>query len=384
LSKVLTNQALIDLFPTKGIEINNVRSEQRVNLTGFNLAYLKIEHCEFPVGLSVSEAEIKHSFYINNSKIGSLYMTNLASAMVYLAKVEVNDITIYSLETKTGLALFDVKAASIAVRRSQIAGGIELFGNSRIQQLNLISDKVDGVLGIGNSSIGGEKPDLGSLIIFNSKINGPLIIKANWSDGGTFNITSSYAEKFYFPPAFPKNIQYGGFEFGSWIIEGTRSPKKVREFLDADIDFHPNVYTRVAASFRMEGLNELADEVTIAKRGREREKSSLLGRIASYISFATVGYGLRPEYGIGCFLILVFTGFLAFRSGERYVTAPYKPQSWLVFTLDTVIPLIHLDKRNDDVQFSGWRQYFLYFMRVSSAMLAYLVFKVLEKAFSPD
>ena len=69
-------------------------------------------------------------------------------------------------------------------------------------------------------------------------------------------------------------------------------------------------------------------------------------------------------------------GFLVFRTGR--LTSGVMPRSWLIYSIDTVVPVIKLDAEHDKIQFAGWRQYFVYAMRLLSAVVAFLVFKVLQ------
>jgi hypothetical protein len=53
---------------------------------------------------------------------------------------------------------------------------------------------------------------------------------------------------------------------------------------------------------------------------------------------------------------------------------------WFVFSLDSVIPVIQLDKDHEAVSFSDWRQYFLYFLRFLGAVLVVLILEFVKQS----
>ena len=83
---------------------------------------------------------------------------------------------------------------------------------------------------------------------------------------------------------------------------------------------------------------------------------------------------LRFWDGVGKSII----GTIIFKSGEKLAGVTQK--SWLSFSLDSVIPVINLDKDHEGVRFAGWRQYFLYFLRFLGAVLVVLVLDFLKQA----
>jgi hypothetical protein len=90
-----------------------------------------------------------------------------------------------------------------------------------------------------------------------------------------------------------------------------------------------------------------------------------------------VGYGLRPTFGFMWFGALIVIGYFVFRSGEHALLSKYKARSWFIFSLDTIIPVIKLDPDHDKISFRGWRQYYLYGMKALSAVLVFLIAKIL-------
>lgn len=86
------------------------------------------------------------------------------------------------------------------------------------------------------------------------------------------------------------------------------------------------------------------------------------------------------QWGIYWIIGLVVVGWLVFRSGRKDLVDPNaRPDSWMLFAIDTVIPVIQLDRRHDAVAFTGWRQWYLSFLRVMGAVLVFLVFYFLKQ-----
>ena len=71
-------------------------------------------------------------------------------------------------------------------------------------------------------------------------------------------------------------------------------------------------------------------------------------------------------------------GYYVFRTGDKAVIGSRRPRSWFVYSIDTIIPVINLDPEHEKIRFVGWRQYYLYVMKIMSAVLVFLVFKVLQ------
>jgi hypothetical protein len=103
--------------------------------------------------------------------------------------------------------------------------------------------------------------------------------------------------------------------------------------------------------------------------------------VLRWISRVAVGYGYYPERGLLLLSVFVVLGWPIFATGERRLTGAIVPRSWLVFSLDTMIPILVLDPKTAEVSFSGFRQYYLYFMRLLGAGLAFLVLAYLKQAF---
>jgi hypothetical protein len=168
-------------------------------------------------------------------------------------------------------------------------------------------------------------------------------------------------------------IQLSGMTFSHWRPD----IEKTVALLKRNETFDPPLFEQITKSYRSSGQYEDADRIQYLKKNIEFNHANGFARYFLFFSWITVGYGLWPSIGLAWFGALIVIGFLIFRSGEHALTSDYKPRSWLVFSLDTILPVIKLDSDHDKVQFKDWRQYCLYAMKVLSAVLVFLIAKIL-------
>jgi uncharacterized protein YjbI with pentapeptide repeats len=147
--------------------------------------------------------------------------------------------------------------------------------------------------------------------------------------------------------------------------------------------YSPRFYDALAKAYSDTGQAEIARSVLVRKRNDEYGHSEEPWWSAYlFLAWLTTGYGYRPVLGL--IWIGIFTGIAAlfFKLSSDYVVGDKRPRNWLIFSLDAVIPVIHLDKTFDDVQFRGWRQYALYFLRFLGAIVIVLIIEVLKQSIS--
>jgi len=149
---------------------------------------------------------------------------------------------------------------------------------------------------------------------------------------------------------------------------------------DTILDLYASIAKNYTARGRDTAARQLLYERNILEDAAEYERTHNFD-LVRWVDRVTVGYGYYPSRGLAILLVFVVLGWLIFASGARAVTSEAVPRSWLVFSLDTIIPILELDPKNSDVTFSGFRQYYLYFMRLLGAGLAFLVFAFLKQAF---
>jgi len=204
------------------------------------------------------------------------------------------------------------------------------------------------------------------------KVNGALDLRE--SDIVRLSVRNTEANQAALPPNVPRLITLKSFEFTSWSND---LPTTIG-YLTANSIYDPPLFDRIAQSFRRDGNYMAVRKIGYMKANQDYQHSAGITKPLMLMSWASVGYGYYPEVGFIWIGLLVIFGFFVFRTGK--VTAGEVPRSWLVYAVDTVVPVIKLDAKHGYIQFSGWRQYFVYIMRMLSAGLAYLVFRFLQNA----
>jgi hypothetical protein len=163
-------------------------------------------------------------------------------------------------------------------------------------------------------------------------------------------------------------------DFNQWATDLATS----KYLLANNQTFSPILYEKIANFYKRSGLYSESAAIQFLKRNADYAHSDGFTRAALFVSWATVGYGLYPATGFLWFGVLILIGYYVFRTGEKAVIDSYRPRSWFVYSIDTIIPVIKLDPEHEKIRFAGWRQYYLYAMKIMSAILVFLVLKVLQ------
>jgi hypothetical protein len=139
-------------------------------------------------------------------------------------------------------------------------------------------------------------------------------------------------------------------------------------------------YHSIAQTYINNGKPNQARSVLFALADREaREKTGYDYYQQQAIKWIT-GYGLYPERGFLFILAAVVVASVIFWRGEKSSTKVFEtyPQA-LFFTMDSVIPLIDLNDEFKKKEFDGYRQYFLYVMRILSTVVVFFVFEFFKQ-----
>jgi hypothetical protein len=143
--------------------------------------------------------------------------------------------------------------------------------------------------------------------------------------------------------------------------------------------YNPLLYQVAARQMREHARYDWARQLLFYEKYDERAHIQGLARAFNFVALITTGYGQYPEVAIGLLLVIMILFTFLFRSGSGQLTSGTAPRSWFVFTLDSFIPLLSLDRDFETVHFRGWRQYALYLARILSVVLVIFVWRVLEK-----
>jgi hypothetical protein len=137
---------------------------------------------------------------------------------------------------------------------------------------------------------------------------------------------------------------------------------------------------KLSDQYRKQGNFRMADDLLYQKRNEETGNEGVVNQIFGLISREIVGYGVKLQNGL--ILIVVFTliGYVIFKTGWRDLESGSRPRSWLVFSIDAIIPGINLDDEHKKIKFEGWRQYYLYFLKALGILLFFLFLRYVSQA----
>jgi hypothetical protein len=376
---ILAEKRYTDDIPLRRVSIKGAFFPRYVGMSAINVNYLEFLNCRFEDHLSLHFLNVENELSIRNSTIKylQLYVTTVRT-------FDIVDSEIYSIEIRRSTIkdymLFQgIKSDSILL----IGGGaklVEILGPQNISNLELQGYKIEDNLSFFNGKSG-----LMGLTLLQSKIDGSLYFSPSEADSPrrSFTAVLTSVGDFYEPVKSPTKVDLRGFDFKRWVLRSSDQGADNALRLLSSTEYNPNLYLKLAQSLKSDGNYRAMRDVLFAKRSRDYNISNQVDKGLNWISWGLVGYGLRPEIGLIWFALLFAAGYFAFRSGEGYVPAALVPRSWLIFTADTIIPLLSIDKAHATVSFPGWRQWLLYFLKISGILLVYLVFKILEQSITP-
>lgn len=211
-----------------------------------------------------------------------------------------------------------------------------------------------------------------------SKGGPPLVL--SYVAGQEFSLFS--ASPGYQPPRIGvEHASFGAVNFGSDPLPAVYGIQPASD-QDKSVDGPPFLPFLAATirNYAANGRTDIAQEITYNSNLLNKPITNIWNRGFWWARRITVGFGQRVQWGIYWIIGLVVVGWLVFRSGRKDLVDPNaRPDSWMLFAIDTVIPVIQLDRRHDAVAFTGWRQWYLSFLRVMGAVLVFLVFYFLKQ-----
>ena len=354
-----------------------------------NIDELEFDNC-LVENLQFTNGKMR-SFVLRRGKVGILTFKTGSFSEISLSPEEASIIELYNVGIDSYLSIVgqstdsgmpdlsenteidDVHLFGVHVRRFEIANG------TIIRRLKIEDSIVDEALAAGGISADSRNANIESADIRSVKING--LLRLSSSNMSQLEIIDTDSNRVSLPSKIPASINLKSFRFSSWLNDLPTTVDYIKcNYNDrkGGCAYDPGVLDKIALSFRQEGKYDAARYIQYLKANDEYKSSTGVQRIYLSIFWAIVGYGFYPEIGFIWIGMLVIIGFFVFRTGQ--LTSGVVPRSWLVYSVDTVVPVIRLDSKHDDIQFAGRRQYFVYTMRILSAGLAYLVFKFLQNA----
>ncbi len=182
------------------------------------------------------------------------------------------------------------------------------------------------------------------------------------------------------PKSWPEEIDLEGFTytrlggFGTPVAAlGDRPTSEFTDLLEKQKAYSPQSYMQLATVFRNSGYPDKADWILF--KGKLRELGKSIDRpdrfIFLFIYCITTGFGIYPQLAALWVILLVVIGTFIFGRDKR---RELSEASWFdraIYSLDMLIPVIHLRKSNYEFEPASTRaRYYLYFHRLAGFLLA--------------
>jgi hypothetical protein len=180
------------------------------------------------------------------------------------------------------------------------------------------------------------------------------------------------------PNAWPNKIELEGFSFsrlGGFGARGTdnmgsRKVEWLKQWLDRDESYSPQPYEQLATVLQNAGYKDKANDILFAGKQREFKETELLSlsKFWLFLQLIFVGYGYRISFALWWVIVLIFIGAAVFQSTPQSEinNMPYG----LIFSFDTLLPIVELNKIYDQIQLASWQKYYFYFHKVMGYILA--------------
>jgi hypothetical protein len=388
--EILFTEEYLSRTPLRQVYLTKVKLPRaHIDVEDVNLGDVTISDSEFR-SLHFKNVSVKENFTLRTSKItddirieNSKQIRNLVFSGVTVPAISIQDSAIATvvIQSWNGSDPSGHPTSTICTR-SSFDGFIV---DTQLDRLVFDACEVRASLEIV-SHLGVAR--LRSLEVINgTRVAGALDLSNTlWASDSSLKIDYSSARSFVMRNALPRRIVIRELDIKDWDL-GNDGIERFKEVVSghrpAYEKYSPGLYTRVAQIYKEKGQTERAREVTYERSNEQYHETIGLERFLQWLSWVTVGYGLYPERGFIGFAILIILGYVIFSIRPK-LSGKVHPRSWFVFSIDSAIPIINLDDKHKEISFADWRQYFLYLMRALSGILAFLVFKFLEKAITGE
>ncbi len=320
--------------------------------------------------ISVEGGTILRSFRVAGSHVGD----------INLSRTKGGDISISNSHS----ALFSGMLLNVG-RLSTVGstiGRFELRISRLSQQLAILSGSFTGILADDVKSDGlFVRPQSVQSVSLNDYVDSGMFFLEvkKWAEEPSLKISTMTSGRFFLRSKIvPAKVSISGFSFAGGDWGDNPLP-----YLKANQPYNPALYTNLATSYAEAGQPDVANSILVEKQNAEyRNTSSVLDKSYLFMTWLLADYGYRPEIGLLWIIAFVLVSALIFKSGAHCIRQGNLPGNWFVFAFDSVIPGIQLNKEHADVQFFGWRQGFLYFLRFLGAVVVVLVIEMLKKSFN--
>ncbi len=404
------------------VTLASIETRSHVSFEGSHIAEVDLRHANVGGQLNMTGAQVSGTLNMDGVTIGGeLYMREGA---------EFADVNLRGANVGDQLDMTGAKVSGTLIMASATIGGDLFMGEGAAfadvllrgaeigGQLSMIGAKVSGTLDMGTATIGGDlfmrrgrfgkeinglfvrigrsldfrAAELSGLDLTGAHIEDELGLASpgrepTWQGGARLILRNAAVDTLQdTPDAWPQEIDLDGFVYrtlgglGGNINVAARGSEWYVSWLARDEPYTPQPYEQLASVLRRMGHGEEANDVLYA--GRERARALAIEH-DYYWSWTgqttlkyTIGYGIGSRYFRSLYWVLglVLMGTLFLRlSGQHRVTAQdgnSPMQIGFFYSLDMLLPVIHLRQRHYDVDLQGIVRYYFYFHQIMGYVLA--------------
>ncbi|HIJ75585.1 MAG TPA: hypothetical protein HPP81_02610 [Deltaproteobacteria bacterium] len=350
---------------------------------GAEFAEVDLHSAKIDVGVDMSKSKFGGKLDMNGMKVGGyLFMRDGA----WFAEVELRD-----AEIKGGVDMFNSKffgnlsmnsmkigsnlnmndgaefANRVSINSSRIEWDLSISG-AAFNSLDLAGTHVGGELRLGRDEYGRETQWVmgdSKLTLRNTEVGALQDLKGSW----------------------PPNLELDGFKYNRLIgtSENETSNMAYRPFnwltqwLGKQKTYSPQSYEQLADVLKKMGFPDNANEILIASKKREQKRAWDRRQWRNWFGLAVYGFFFGYGYRTFWSLVGVFVAagwLIALYTFQGKLKGPL----WcFIYSLDLLLPIIQLDKRNYDTHLGGWAERYFYAHKVFGYGLATCVFSLIKQ-----
>lgn len=358
---------------TQGAPVNIIGAYiPALDVSSASIGTLRIDDSYIDDDLSLSNLTILRSVEIHRSTVDTVRLL-VAGGKITLHETSVKTFAASQLNIGR-LSFTDAHIDQLGVTISRFSEQLSIMGGG-FNEVHLGESKSDGLF---------VRPTSLRALKINDYVDSSMFFLGihRWTGESEIIISTMTVGQFFLRgDEVPTKVSILGFSAGSmdWGADPLRNLKR----LMAAAPYNPAIYTNLAASYAQAGQSETANAILVERQNAEfKNTKSWIDRGYLFVIWLLADYGYRPELGLLWIAGFVLLAAVIFKSGQSQIVSGKPPDNWLVFAFDSVIPRIQLNRDYSALQFKGWRQYFVYFMRFLSAVVVVLVLEMLKKSVS--
>jgi hypothetical protein len=359
---------------TQGAPVNIIGAYiPAVDVSNASVGALRIDDSYIDDDLSLNNVTILRSVEIHRSIVDTVRLSLVAGGKITLHETSVKTFAASQLNIGR-LSFTDAHIDQLGVTISRFSEQLSIMGGG-FNHVHLTESKSDGLFVRPTSLRALKISDYVDSAMFFLGVH-------RWTGESEINISTMTVGQFFLRgDEVPTKVSILGFSAGS--MDWGADPLPYLRRLMAAAPYNPAIHTSLAASYAQAGQSETANAILIERQNAEfKNTKSWIDKGYLFVIWLLADYGYRPELGLVWIAGFVLLAAVIFKSGQGQIVSGKPPDNWLVFAFDSVIPGIQLNRDYSALQFKGWRQYFVYFMRFLSAVVVVLVLEMLKKSVS--